>query len=167
MFKFDANNTGFDTIEPGEYEVYMNNYTLGTAKSSGNEMITVNYTIRPDVDQPCKNQEIRYDNFVVTEAAAWRFNSYAKAIGTPDGHDFGDAKGWVKAMLGKPIRVKTSLNDKDYAQVDAIKPSQFPNFTTPPVIKKGGQGQQGQQTSSNPFNNATGPIEISDDDMPF
>lgn len=159
MFKFDSNNTGFETIEPGEYEVYMNNYTLKQS-STGKNMVVANYTIRPDVEQPAKNQEIRYDNFVVTEKAMWRFNSYAKAIGTPNGHDFGDAEGWAQAMLGKAVRVKTSLNDKDYAQVDGFKQTKYPNFAIEPVIKKGAP-------ASNPFAQPTGPIEISDDSMPF
>lgn len=166
-FKFDENNTGFEPIKAGEYEVYMNTYTLKTAKS-GNEMIEVNYTIRPDVDQPAKNQEIRFDNFVITENSIWRIHALSKAVGVPSGYDFGTPQGWAQAMLGKPVKVKVGLrehNGNEYADVKGFMESEYKEFKTEPVIKK--EQNQNNQQSSNPFANANGPIDISDDDLPF
>lgn len=195
-FKFDENNVGVQPLEAGEYEVYANAYSQETARTTGNQMIQLNYFVRDDVNQPGAGQEIRFDNFVVTPNSQWRFNALAQAVGTPHGYDFGSPQGWAQAMMGKPVRVvvdmEESTNGKKYARVKSFKKSQVP-MNVQPVYKENKQesvsnaannlnnhfsnnqsqnnqyGQQNQQNfgQSDPFQNNGQAIDISDDSLPF
>lgn len=189
-FTFDENNAGVEQIKPGEYEVYPNAYSVDVARS-GNQVIQLNYFIRDDVQQPSAGQDIRYDNFTVTANAQWRFNALAKAVGTPQGFDFGTPEGWAKAMMGKPVRVVVGMEkdlkdkNKEWPRVKSFKNAQVP-MNVQPVYKQSQQqsisnaannlnNQFGSQTQSqsqqnfnqDPFSGVGQTINISDDDMPF
>lgn len=142
-FVFDENNAGIKPIEAGEYEVYANAYDLTTTQGTGNQMIVMNYYIRDDIHQNGSGSEIKFDNFVDTEKARWRFNSLAKAVGTPHGFDFGSVDNWAQMMLGKPVRVVIELelntnNGKKNPKVKLFKPSTTP-MNSQPVYKESRQ----------------------------
>jgi single-stranded DNA-binding protein len=155
-FKIDYNNTGAEPVKPGEYEVVPSAYDISTS-TNGNQKVTFNYEIRSDVDQPAQGQEIRYDNFTVTDNAMWRFNQAAKAVGIPDGLDM-DATKFAEAFKGKPLRVvvgEREYNGNKYPQVKLFKESEAsgkPNI---------------QNSKDDPFASDGKPIDISDDDLPF
>lgn len=164
-FKFDSKNTGVETIKAGTYEVYANavNHTT-TAK--GNEMFVFNYFVRKDVEQKSGGQEIKFDNFVITDKAQWRVNQFSKAVKTPEGYDFQNAENWSKLMLLKPIKVTVKLNEKGYPDVTKIEQSEFPNPTIKPELKLA-YNKPKQETTSDPFASNSQPVDISDDDLPF
>lgn len=195
-FKFDENNVGVKPLEAGEYEVYANAYSQEIARTTGNQMIQLNYFVRDDVNQPGAGQEIRFDNFVVTPNSQWRFNALAQAVGTPHGYDFGSPQGWAQAMMGKPVRVvvdmEESTNGKKYARIKSFKKSQVP-MNAQPVFKENKQesvsnaannlnnrfanNQQNAQTNNqptqqsfgqrDPFANQGQPLDVTDDMLPF
>lgn len=148
-FTFDENNVGVKPIEAGEYEVYANAYSVEQAKS-GNQMIQLNYFIRDDVDQAAAGQEIRFDNFVVTPNSQWRFNALAKAVGTPQGYDFGSPEGWAQAMMGRPVRVivemEKSNNGREYPRVKVFNKSSVP-MNVQPVFKESQQQRAAKATA--------------------
>lgn len=153
-FKVDYNNTGTEPIKPGEYEVTPTKYDVQAA-ASGNMRVIFNYEVRSDVSQPCQGQEIRFDNFTVTEKSMWRFNQASKAAGIPDGIEFGSVEEWANTFLNRAVRVvvgERTYDGKTFPEVKSFKESQFPKSKT---------------KSDDPFRDDGRPIDISEDDLPF
>lgn len=149
-----AEGTGFALLPEGEYEVFISAVEHGYAATSGNEKLTVNYKIRDDVDQEGKGTEIRFDNFVNTGTALWRFHALNKALKVDEGAEWEDFKEWMPFIKGKAVRVIVKHEEvtmgknkgKVFPRVNGFKESTVGGEMTP----------SGQPT-----------IDISDDDLPF
>ena len=176
-FKYNSKNTGNARIEKaGDYEVYPSKYASQLTREKHNPMIVMNYVVRSDVDQPAAGALIQFDNFVDSENSGWRFNALSKATAAfQNDFDFGTMEGWAENMLGKPIKVRVKLDDKGYAQVVSFKESDHPEMKEQPRIfshkdtnSAAAKAQAGMNAASgDPFANNGGPIDISDDDLPF
>lgn len=152
-FKVDYKNTGMEPIKPGEYEVTPVKYDIQAAQS-GNMRVIVNYEIRGDVDQPCQGQEIKFDNFTVTDNSMWRFNQASKASGIPDGIEFERVEDWASTFMNRAVRVvvgERSYDGKTFPEVKSFKESRYPKA----------------KTQNDPFKDDGRPIDISEDDLPF
>jgi hypothetical protein len=150
-FKLDASNKGgdFQQIEKGEYEVYPVAFEKSLS-SNGNEMFTFNYVIRDDVEQAFKGREIRFDRFVVTDAAMWRINQASDSAGLDMNKDYADGEAWANDFKNKAVRVivdHEERNGKTYAVVKGFKKSEV----------------GGTRSDNSP----SGQIDISDEDLPF
>ncbi|KRO16189.1 DUF669 domain-containing protein [Lacticaseibacillus saniviri] len=180
-FSYDENNVGIKPLEAGEYEVYPSAWAREQSKTSSNDMIQMNYIVRDDVEQPGQGNEIRFDNFVLTNSSAWRRNSLIKATNAyPNGFDFGTPENWAEEMLGKPVKVTVEMetyNGKSNAKIKRFDKSDFP-MTIQPQVKHHQQAtnqQMPQTNASNPpvsspdpfANNNGNQINVSDDDLPF
>ncbi|WP_125703748.1 DUF669 domain-containing protein [Lacticaseibacillus daqingensis] len=146
-FTFDASNTGIKPLEDGEYEVYPSAWALEEAKTTGNRMIQMNYTVRGDVQQAGQGAEVRYDNFVLVDSSMWRANALTAAVGGfSDRYDFGSAENWAEMMLGRPVRVRVEQtvqnNGKTYPEVKFFMPSNFPQLQEQPRVKHHQAGGQ-------------------------
>lgn len=175
-FGYDENNTGMEPIEAGTYEVYPTKYAAQNTKRTNKPMIVMNYKIRSDVQQKSQGQIIQFDNFVAGEKSQWRFNALTKATQAfKSGFDFGTPEGWAENMLGKPIRVKITIDDKGYPEVRSFLPSENAKMSEQPAIfsHKGinsaaANAQAGMNaTSGDPFANNGGPIDIDESKLPF
>ncbi|MGG5739716.1 DUF669 domain-containing protein [Bacillus cereus group sp. IBL03679] len=116
----------FEEVKPGEYEVTVVKYDQTTSQN-GNPRIIVDYEIRSDVAQPHQGQQIRFDNFVVTENSMWRLHAASEAAGFPTGMGFKSYKEWADTLLNKHLRVvvgEREYNGKKYPQVTGFKPSE-------------------------------------------
>lgn len=147
MFKINHEEAkgGFELVAPGDYEVTVHNYELKKAESTGNNRIVVDYEIRSDVNQPHQGQKILFDNFTVTEKAMWRLHSISKAAKFPDGMQFASYKEWADTLLGKHLVITVGHrehNGNKYPEVKGFKES----------------------TAGAP---QSGPITVSEDDVPF
>lgn len=151
-FTVDYKNTGIEPIKPGEYEVYPIKYDIQAAQS-GNMRVIVNYEVRSDVDQPGQGQEIKFDNFTVTENSMWRFNQASKAAGMPDGITFGTVEEWASAFMKRSVRVV--VGEKTY------------DGKTFPEVKSFKESQHSTTKKQDPFVDDGKPIDISDNDLPF
>lgn len=161
MFKFDskqAEGTGFTLLPEGEYEVFP---IAGetSVSSTGNPMLTVNYKIRDDVDQEGKGQELRFDRFVATPKAMWRYHAANKALGTEDGVEFEDFADWWKYFKGKAIRV---IVKHEEANVGKNKGKLFPVVNGFKPSEVGGEMKLAADA-----NHTSHEVHISDDDLPF
>lgn len=130
-------------ITPGEYEVTVSNYD--TKKVGEKNVITFDYEIRDDVDQPFQGQKIRFDDFFCTDAALWKIENASIAAGfTEEEAEFEKYTDWAKTFLNKKLRVVVKMeeayNGKEYLRV------KFYNKSKAPVA---------------------GPIEVSEEDLPF
>lgn len=144
MFKIDHEKAGneFELVSPGEYEVVVHNFEAKQS-STGKNMISVDYEIRADVDQPHAGQKILFDNFVVGEKTEWRFQAISKAAQFPQGMEFKNYQEWAETLLGKHLIIKVghrTYNDNTYAEVKGFKESKI---------------------------GASGKTTVSDDDVPF
>ena len=157
-FKLDKNNTGFKPIEAGEYEVYPIKVSKTTSQN-GNKMVTFNYIIRDDIDQPFKGQELRFDNFVETAGAMWRVNLASVNANMDMDKEYADIYEWADDFLYKAIRVRTGIrefNGNKYPQINDFMPSRYGGTYTPP-----------EELANNPFAEEGKPVDIQDDDLPF
>lgn len=119
-------NKEFEQITPGEYEVKVANYE---AKSVGDKnVISVDYEIRGDVDQPFKGQKIRFDDFFCTERALWKIENASIAAGFTEAEaEFEKYTEWANTYLNKNLRVEIKLekanNGNEYPRVAKYMPS--------------------------------------------
>ncbi|MEH7150966.1 DUF669 domain-containing protein [Bacillus thuringiensis] len=126
MFTVDPTKAkGFDQVKPGEYEVTVVKYDQTTSQN-GNQRMIVDYEIRSDVSQPHQGQQIRFDNFVVTENSMWRLHAVSTAAGMA-GMYFRSYKEWADTLLNKPLRLvvgEKEYKGKKYPEVNGFKPSE-------------------------------------------
>lgn len=107
-------------ITPGEYEVFVSNFE---GKQVGDKnVISVDYEIRDDVDQPFKGLKIRFDDFFCTEAALWKIENASIAAGfTEEEAEFEKYSDWAKTFLNKKLRVVVKMeanrDGKEYPRV--------------------------------------------------
>lgn len=130
-------------IAPGEYEVTVSSFD--TKKVGDKNVISFDYEIRDDVEQPFQGQKIRFDDFFCTEAALWKIENASIAAGfTEKEAEFEKYTDWAKTFLNKKLRVvvkfETANNGNDYLRVKYYNKSKAA---------------------------AVAPVEIDDSELPF
>ena len=151
---------GFGLIEPGEYEATI---VTGEAKEwQGNYFIKFDVEIRSDVEQKFQGSKVMYSEFQVSptlpeyeEKRKKKIATFMAACGQQSGKDLDDI---AKDIVGKQVLVlvnhKEDKEGKKWPRVAFVAPSR--------AEKKNAQaGNEGA-----PSNNK-GPIEVSEDDLPF
>jgi hypothetical protein len=154
-----AEGKEFTLLPEGEYEVFISEIDHGFS-SAGNEMLTVNYTIRDDVDQEGKGTKIRYDRFVNTENAHFRFHALNKALDVQPGAGWEDFKEWSGFIKGKAVRVVVKHEE---ATVGKSAGKTFPVVKGFKASEVG--GEMPTSVTGDPF--AGGNIDVDPDDLPF
>lgn len=132
MIKLNLNkslNGEFEQITTGEYEVTACNFEA--KEKGGKNVITFDYEIRADVDQPFKGQKIKFDDFFCTENALWKIENASIAAGfTEEEASFERYGDWAKTFLHKNLRVEIELEagysdpTKKYPRVKRYLPSE-------------------------------------------
>lgn len=158
MIKVDYNQAPkFEEFKTGYYETIV---TEATPKktSTGKNMIVFNYKVRDDIEQGMKNKSINFDNFVINEDSeyfAGFFNQRSQAYGIPNGVTFDTYTEWAQSVVGNPVKLK----------VEAVQNGQYVNanvkgwFVTETPLDA--------STKAAGSTNSSGPIEVSDDELPF
>lgn len=160
--KLDKNNTGFSLLPEGEYEVYPTVFAKETAKTTGNKMAQFNYTVRDDVDQEGKGQEVRFDNFVESDGALWRINQASDAAGLDMDKEYDSVWDWAGDFVNKAVRIVVGhreYNGRTFPEVKEFKPSLYGGE----YVAADKPAAAGATTAKA----AAEPIDISDDDLPF
>ena len=152
FFTFDRNQAGdFSPLEPAEYECMITE-AKPTTSSTGNPMIKVTLTVRPDVEQDGAKRKI-FDNIVFTEKAMFKAHQLAGAIGVASAESIEE---YAQQLYAKPVRVKTKneeYNGKINPKVDRYMRSELE-----------GNDELMPSSGSDPFSGAT---DINPDDLPF
>lgn len=163
LFKVDHSKAegGFTLLPEGEYEVFPVAADFSTS-SNGNAMITVNYKIRDDVEQEGQGQELRFDRFTATEKAMWRIQAACKAAQFEQGVEFDSLEEFWASFKGKAIKVVVEHEEATFGK-NAGKT--FPVVKGFKASEVGGEMKTDRKTDD-PFS-GNGPIDISDDDLPF
>lgn len=132
-FKLNLNKEQkqFEVVQPGEYEVTVVNFE---PKQVGDKnVISVDYEIRSDVDQPSKGQKIRFDDFFCTEKALWKIENASIAAGfSEEESEFEKYTDWAKSYLNKKLKVKVvheaGRDGKMWPRVSGYYPSDSNGF---------------------------------------
>jgi hypothetical protein len=162
MIRVDYNQAPvFEDFKNGFYEAIVTEVQAKKTKTNKN-MLIFNYKVRDDVDQICKGKNINYDNFVIQEDNEYFpgfFNQRSIAYGIPNGMNFDTYTEWANSTIGNAVKLK----------VEAVQSGQYTNASVVGWYKTdkplGSAGQT--RTTDDPFAAGSGPIEISDDDLPF
>lgn len=107
-----AGGSEYEIIAEGEYEVIVADAEIAESKS-GYPMLKLTLTVRNDVPQPHRKQKL-WDYMVASEKAMFKFQQVGKAVGLPNGKDFGTMEDYRNAILFQPVRVKVIHEDNTY-----------------------------------------------------
>lgn len=178
LFTVDSNNTfGKSVQESGSYNVVvLDTSSLSNAKSTGNEMLTLNYEV---VDGDYIGGHVMYDNFVWNpdnvEMSEKRFNTLLVAAAVPDGTDINSVSDILKGIIGKKLNITTEWKQSDYNQKWNLNVKGYALFdkegSKPDGNKRPGSNQGNSSQPSEPkqgeFNPWANGVDIKDSDLPF
>lgn len=139
-------------VKPGVYQAEVSKAQVKQS-SNGNPMIELTFKIRKDVEQPHGGRNV-FDRLVLTEGSMWKVQSYAKALGLPDGLEvetYEELATYLKDRKAEITVGEREYEGKTYAQVNKIEPA----FDA-----------EDSGASEDPFS-TNGGIDLSDDDLPF
>jgi len=116
---------GGKTVKPGSYQATVSK-AVAKKSTTGNPMITLDFTVRKDIEQPHGGDSVRFDNLVLTEASMWKVQTYAKAMGLPDGMEVDTPEELASIMLGCNVEIEVGEREyqgKTYAEVKRVSPA--------------------------------------------
>lgn len=164
----------FDVLPAGTYEVIIDAGQFKKA-GSGSDMIVWKLKVRDDVEAQSQFKgRILFSNLVFLESTEGIVQSFIKAIGTPDGMEFNSYDDLIKYATGKAVSVKVIVkpyNGDDTNEVKSIsEPKVAGGKVDDPFMNVAdplGNGGNYTKVKEDPFAQNNGPIEVSDDDLPF
>lgn len=160
MIKVDYNQAPvFEEFKNGFYEAVVAE-VKPTKTKGGKPMLVFNYIVRDDVDQTCKKKHVNFDNFVIqedNEYFAGFFNQRSIAYGVPNGMNFGSYTEWGQSVVGNPVRLK----------IEAVQNGQYTNANVVGWSATEHPLGSGSRVDNDPFAPGSGPVNVSDDDLPF
>ena len=160
MIKVDYNQAPvFEEFKNGFYEAVVAE-VKATKTKGGKPMLVFNYIVRDDVDQTCKKKQVNFDNFVIQEDNEYFAGFFAQrsiAYGVPNGMNFDTYTEWAQSVVGNPVRLK----------IEAVQNGQYTNANVVGWHPTEKPMSTGTRVDNDPFAPGGGPIEVSDDDLPF
>lgn len=106
----------FAKIQDGTYEVIIDS-AKQDATPSGADFLDIRLRIRQDFNQSFKNRIIFYRIWCSKKDGqypAGMLNTLAKAAGLADGTEYADVDGYLKAILGRPLKVTVKNENNEY-----------------------------------------------------
>jgi Ser-tRNA(Ala) deacylase AlaX len=156
FFKFDESNasTGFELVAEGKYEAVIVNAVAGLTADK-KPKLTVDFEIRSDVPQNHQGAKILYNTFTFEHEVAVRIvNSFIKACGFSNNHEFHSADDMANQLINKNLKITVKHEEYDKV-VDGVKQKRtaakakyYDVSDVNPVMQDGG-------------------FTIGDDDLPF
>lgn len=146
---------GFEPIPAGKYEVIIESGQAKTT-SAGSPMINWKLNVRSDVEGQNYGGRKLFTNLVIQENTMGMVQGFLKAIGSPDGAEYPNPQALIDFATGRAARVTVKITQ--YQGEDRNEIGYFM------------ESEVGGGKTEDPFANAAqtgGPIEISEDDMPF
>lgn len=106
-----------DAAQPGDYEATLTACTEGTSKSTGKEMLTLNFTVYADRDRPLKD-------YIVNPDGLWKLKKLAIALGQKAAFDAGtfDPADHLNSNLTVTLKVEESDEYGDQNKISGYKP---------------------------------------------
>lgn len=132
MFKVDYENVGGE-IQPGTYEVVVTK-AYETETKAGRKHIKLYLTVRNDVNQSHKNQNIfhdiwtkKEDNVTYTPAS---LNMVCKGLAVPNGTNFKTIDDVLKALNKRAVKITVQNEESNgytNLRIKKWEPTSFPN----------------------------------------
>lgn len=170
-------SAGFTVMPAGKYEVLIDSGAFKYA-STGSPMINWKFAIRDDVEgQEQFKGRFQFSNLVFNENTEGVVQGFIKAIGVPDGMDFKEPQDLIEYAKGKAVLINVKIkmyqgeerNEVGFINESAIgggkEDDPFLAMNVADPLENGGNYTR---VDEDPFSqNNSGPIEVSDDDLPF
>lgn len=171
----------YSPLKTGEYEM-----VIASAKEkstpNGKESFNIALIVRNDLKQvpELKEQNGKYsDRWVFSDE--WKrdikgryiykqenFMHYLDAAGVPEGTAIKDMEHLAQLLKGKPVRVYVKEEENTYngetKMINTIAPWGFKKTKYPQLAHK---FKDNKAEESNPFENASDPVDVKEDDLPF
>lgn len=191
-----SNNTGgsFDAVPAGNYEMLINN-AKEDATANGAETLQIDLLVRNDLDKVSDlaetnakfhNRHIFVDNWKRKATNQYDLDGFQyilQAAGVPENTPLHTVDDFIKLITGAPVRVFVKQEENTYngktSTVNRVAPWNFEVTQFPQVQHTAKERNSlpqnsatpstgAQQAGNDPFANTTdGPINITDDDLPF
>lgn len=168
MIRFDskkATENNFAPIPAGNYECIIESGVCKKA-STGTEYIDFKLKVRDDVEGQAHGGRILFGKVFYTEAAMGMFHGFLGSIGATEDMNFPNLEAVKNYAVGKAIGAKvkiTKFEGEDRNEVGYMFTSKVGGGKIDDPLAMATGGVQ----SNDPFAAGGGPIEISDDDLPF
>lgn len=146
---------GFAPITPGKYEVFIESGQVKLT-AAGAPMINWKLTVRDDIEGQEFGGRKLFTNLVIQDNTMGMVQGFLKAVGSPDGAEYADAKAVVDFATGKAVRVSVKITE--YKGEERNEVGYF-------MESEAGGGKM-----EDPFANAAQndkPIEVDEEDLPF
>lgn len=163
FFKMDESTikTGGGAIKEGDYEVIITT-AVPKLSSTNKNMIVVDYEVRSDVDQEYQGWKLRFNNFIIERSNGFTNKLlYACGWSEKEGNppNFTDLADMAQQLVGKTLVV--TVEHEDYVDNEgSTRKRGKAKFTSRSKLSQ-------PVSSDDPFANSKGPIEVSEDDLPF
>lgn len=147
---------GFQLPKPGKYEAVIINAVAKKTQAS-KDMMVVDFEIRSDVPQDSQGAKVLYNNFTFEHPTSQGIvKSLCKAAGVPENYQFSSCEEMANLLINRNLEIgvkhEEGNNGSMYAKASYYNPS---NVDAP------------SQVGTDPFRPGGGPIEVTDDDLPF
>lgn len=185
LFTTDYSNieeSNYGPLPEGEYEVVIKNATE-KATPNGKESTQLALVVRNDLEKApdlaktnakYPNRYIFVDEWKRNVDGAYKykmenFMHYLNGVGVPEGTEIKDFEHLLSLFRGKPVRVYVKQEENEYKgetkTINRVAPWGFKRTKFEQVNHQWKDDDDNK--SGNQFDNANGPIDISDDDLPF
>ena len=113
---------GGELVPAGDYEATIEKIEKKTLPTSGKEKLSIQYRIRTDVEQPCKNRTVFEDIWAEREHPEFfnrkRLNQLMGTQKIEDGHVFDGVKDVIDFLTGANLIIHVVVEFDDYNQKD-------------------------------------------------
>lgn len=172
-FQFDKKKaTGFAPIPDGNYECIIESGVVKTA-GTGTKYIDFKLKVRDDVVDQSYGGRVLFAKLFFTENTEGMVHGFLDAIGTPEGQAFNSADGGVTSIkdyaVGKAVLAKVAITVYEGNERNEVKYMNASKVGGGKVDDPFGNGDVNnpQRAEEDPFSKGSGPIQVSDDDLPF
>lgn len=174
-FNLDFNDVyeGSGRIADGDYEVVVKN-VKEDATPGGAEYVEFVLVLRNDFSQDHKNMHVFHKVWKAKETQKYnmkQFNTMGKAFQLQNGKTYTSFQDLLNDFVNKTARISLKNEESEYNGKTYINYNVYFNPTTLKGLnhtwEKKEKAESGASQPTDPFLNGSGPIEVSDDDLPF
>lgn len=165
-------STGYAVLPAGKYECFIESGAVKTY-STKNKGIEFKLKVRDDVEGQDFGGRILWGKLFFTDNTEGVIQGFVKAIGTPDGHEFATIEDLKDYAIGRAILAQVKVTEykgEDRNEVSYMNESKVGGGKIDNPLEMADNNDPFADTSrtdNDPFSTGGGPIEVSDDDLPF